>query len=57
MSSVTASKGELNNTCCVLFCFLMYIESELKQMLEASTKKNRAMILQIEQLKRREGKI
>ena len=44
------------NTCCVLCCSLLFIESELKQLLEVSTKKNRAMILQIEQLKRREGK-
>ena len=56
MSSVKASKGELNNTCCILSCSLLYIETENKQSFGASAKMNRAMILQIEQLKRREGK-
>ena len=46
----------VNNTCYVLSCSLLYIESENKQSFEASTKMNKAMTLQIEQLKKREGK-
>ena len=50
MSSVTETKGKLSTTSTMTYLFLLFIESELKQLLEASTKMNRAKILQIEQL-------
>ena len=40
----------------MLSCSLLYIESDLKQSLEAVEKKNKALILQVEQFKKRGSK-